>query len=109
VELLSARDERTGTRLNRRAKHQETLDAAYWIDNWMLGATLVTLGDRPDAGKRLGGYSTVDVQARWKFMPHWQFEAKVLNLTNRDVEPARDYRSLGRQAWLGVRYSGIDL
>ena len=109
VELLSARDERKETRLNRRAKHQETLDADYRIDNWTLGATLVMLGDRPDAGKRLGGYSTVDVQARWKFMPHWQFEAKVLNLTNRDIEPARDYRALGRQAWLGVRYSGIDL
>jgi hypothetical protein len=33
----------------------------------------------------------------------------VLNITDRDIEPARDYRSPGRQAWLGVRYSGLSL
>lgn len=109
VDLLNAKDERTNARLNRRAKHQETLDADYQLDAWTLGATLVTVGNRPDGGKRLGGYSTLDLQARWKFTPHWQLEAKVLNVTDRDVEPARDYRSPGRQAWLGVRYSGISL
>ncbi len=109
LDLLSAKDERTGDRLNRRAKHQETVDADYQIDNWTLGATLVTVGSRPDGGKRLGGYSTADLQARWKFTPHWQLEAKVLNVTDRDIEPARDYRSPGRQAWLGLRYSGIGL
>ncbi|MBY0467838.1 MAG: TonB-dependent receptor, partial [Burkholderiaceae bacterium] len=109
VDLLSAKDERTDTRLNRRAKHQETVDADYQIDNWTLGATLVAVGSRPDGGKHLGGYATVDLQARWKFTPHWQLEAKVLNVTDRDVEPARDYRSPGRQAWLGLRYSGIGL
>jgi vitamin B12 transporter len=109
VDLLSAKDERTNTRLNRRAKHQETMAADYQLEALALGATLVTVGDRPDGGKRLGGYSTLDLQARWKVTPHWQFEAKVLNLTDRDIEPARDYRSPGRQAWLGVRYSGIGL
>ncbi len=109
VDLLSAKDVATDTRLNRRAKHQETLTADYQIEAWTLSATLVTVGDRPDGGKHLGGYSTLDLQARWKLTPHWQFEAKVLNVTDRDIEPARDYRSPGRQAWLGVRYSGIDL
>ena len=109
VDLLSAKDERTHTRLNRRAKHQETLAADYQIESWTLGATLVTVGDRPDGGKHLGGYSTLDLQALWKLTSHWQFEAKVLNVTDRDIEPARDYRSPGRQAWLGVRYNGIGL
>ena len=109
VDLLSARNERTNLRLNRRAKHQETLGADYQFDAWSLGATLVSVGERIDGGKRLGGYSTMDVQARWKLTPHWQFEAKVLNVADRDIEPARDYRSPGREAWLGVRYSGIGL
>lgn len=109
VDLLSAKDSRTDERLSRRAKHQETLAADYQIGAWTLGATLLTVGNRPDGGKRLGGYTTLDLQARWKFASHWQLEAKVLNVTDRDIEPARDYRTLGRQAWLGVRYSGIDL
>ena len=28
---------------------------------------------------------------------------------DRDVEPTRDARALGRQAWLGLRYSGVGL
>ncbi len=109
VDLLSARDTRTGERLIRRATHQETVAADYQFDAWTLGATLVTLGNRIESGRRLGGYSTLDVQARWRVTPQWQLEAKVLNLADRDVEPARDYRGLGRQAWFGVRYSGIGL
>ena len=38
--------------------------------------------------------------------PAWQLEAKLLNATDRDVEPARDYQSLSRQAWVGLRYQG---
>lgn len=109
VDLLNAKDERSGARLDRRARHQETIGADYRIDTWTFGATLVTLGNRPDGGKRLGGYSTLDLQARWRFASQWQLEAKVLNVGDRDVEPARDYRALGRQAWIGLRYSGIGL
>lgn len=109
VDLLNAKDERSGARLDRRARHQETLSADYQIDAWTVGATLVTLGNRPDGGQRLGGYSTLDLQARWRFTSQWQLEAKVLNVGDRDVEPARDYRALGRQAWIGLRYSGIGL
>jgi hypothetical protein len=29
---------------------------------------------------------------------------KLLNATDRDHEPALDYQSLGRQAWVGLRY-----
>ncbi len=109
IDLLNAKDERSGERLIRRAKHQETITADYQIERWTLGATLLNLGDRPDGGKRLGGYSTLDLQARWRFASQWQVEAKVLNVGDRDIEPARDYRALGRQAWLGLRYSGIGL
>jgi vitamin B12 transporter len=107
VDLLDATDQRTHQRLLRRAEHQETLSADYQIGSVTLGATLLSLGDRPDGGRNLGGYATLDLQARWQFAPHWQLEGKLLNVGDRDYEPARDYRSLGRQAWLGVRFSGI--
>jgi hypothetical protein len=47
------------------------------------------------------------LQARWRMTSQWRLEAKVLNLTDRDIEYRRDYRALGRQAWIGVRYSGV--
>lgn len=109
IDVLNAKDQRTGDRLIRRAKHQQTIAADYQIATWTFGATLLTLGDRPDGGKKLGAYTTLDLQARWRFAPQWQVEAKVLNVGDRDIEPARDYRALGRQAWLGLRYSGVGL
>ncbi|MFM9917266.1 MAG: TonB-dependent receptor domain-containing protein [Rhizobacter sp.] len=109
ADLLNAKDERSGERLERRARHQETLSADYQINAWTLGATLMTLGNRPDGGKRLGGYSTLDLLARWRIASQWQLEAKLLNVGDRNIEPARDYRALGRQGWIGLRYSGIGL
>ena len=109
IDLLNAKDERSGERLERRARHQETLSADFQMDAWNFGATLMSLGNRPDGGRRLGGYATLDLQARWRIASQWQVEAKVLNVTDRDVEPVRDYRALGRQGWIGLRYSGVGL
>ena len=37
--------------------------------------------------------------------PQWTLEAQLRNAGNVDVVPARDYQGLGRQAWLGLRWS----
>jgi outer membrane cobalamin receptor len=67
----------------------------------------MVVGDRISGGEVLGSYTTIDLQARWLLTSQWRFEAKVLNVTDRDIEYLRDYRALGRQAWIGVRYSGV--
>ena len=107
VDLLNAKNDDTGERLPFRARHQETLSADYQIRDWTLGGTVMVVGDRISGGEVLGGYTTIDLQARWRLTPQWRLEAKVLNVTDRDIEYVRDYRALGRQAWIGVRYSGV--
>ena len=107
VDLLNAKDDDTGERLPFRARHQETLSADYQIRDWTLGGTVMVVGDRISGGEVLGGYTTIDLQARWRLTSQWRLEAKVLNVTDRDIEYLRDYRALGRQAWIGVRYSGV--
>lgn len=107
VDFLDATDSDTGVRLIRRAAHQETLAADYDFGAWTLGASLLSIGSRPDnGGVVLGGYGVVDVRANWRFMPQWRVEAKVLNVLDHRVEPVRDYRGLGRQAWIGIRFDG---
>lgn len=106
LEFLDATDARTGARLNRRAAHQESLGIEHNRDAWTLGAALMNLGDRPDNGKTLGSVATLDLKAFWRVAPQWQVEAKLLNATDRDLEPVRDYHGLGRQAWIGLRYQG---
>ncbi|HEY9067304.1 MAG TPA: TonB-dependent receptor [Burkholderiaceae bacterium] len=104
LDFLDAKDLDTGARLPRRAARQASLAADYDLGAWNFGAALLAVGARPDGGVQLGAYETLDLRARWRFAKQWQLEAKLLNATDRTIEPARDYQSLGRQAWIGVRY-----
>ena len=109
LDVLDAQDLVQHKRLARRAAHQESLSADYASGPWSVGAALLAVGKRPDGGADLGAYETLDLRARWRFTPQWQLEAKLLNATNRNIEPARDYQSVGRQAWVGVRFDGQGL
>jgi vitamin B12 transporter len=104
LDFLDAKDLDTGARLPRRAARQASLAADYDLGAWNFGAALLAVGARPDAGVQLGAYETLDLRARWRFAKQWQLEAKLLNATDRTIEPARDYQTPGRQAWIGVRY-----
>lgn len=104
VDFLDAKDADTGQRLTRRAAHQATLSVDYDAGAWLVGMSALRLGARPDMGKELAAYTTIDLRARWRFAPQWQLEARLLNATDRDIEPARDYQALGRQGWIGVRW-----
>ena len=104
LDFLRARDTLTGTRLPRRASQQATLGADWTTGNWSAGASVLHLGTRPDSGKTLAAETTLDLSTIWHFAPAWALQAKLLNATDRDREPARDYQGLGRQAWLVLRY-----
>jgi vitamin B12 transporter len=109
ADVLDAKDLDTGNRLTRRAAHQESLSADYEVGAWSAGAAVLSVGSRPDGGATLAAYQTLDLRAHWRWTKQWQLEAKLLNATNREIEPARDYQSPGRQAWIGVRYDGKGL
>ena len=104
VDFLRARDTLTGTPLPRRASEQATLGADWTAGAWSAGASVLRLGSRPDGGKTLAAETTLDLSGTWRFAPAWALQAKLLNATDRDREPARDYQGLGRQAWLVLRY-----
>ncbi|MDO9075266.1 MAG: TonB-dependent receptor [Rubrivivax sp.] len=105
IDFLEARDQATGARLPRRAAHQATLGATWTQADWSASASVLRVGERPDGGKRLAAETTLDLAASWQFDTAWQLQAKLLNATDRDVEPVRDYQGLGRQAWLVLRYA----
>ena len=106
ADVLDAKDLDTHQRLVRRAAHQESLSADYDMGTWTFGAALHAVGARPDGTATLAAYETLDLRARWRVAKQWQLEARLLNATDRTIEPARDYQSLGRQAWIGVRFDG---
>lgn len=106
VDFLDAKDTTTGSRLARRAAHQASAAADWRLGDWALGASVLRLGARPDGGVTLAAESTLDLSATWRFAPKWTAQAKLLNATDVDVQPVRDYQGLGRQAWLVLRYDG---
>jgi vitamin B12 transporter len=106
LEFVDAKDDATGQRLSRRAAHQSSWSADWTRGRWTWGAHVLHLGARPDGGGMLAAETTADLSAQWKLNRHWALQAKVLNVTDRDVQPARDYQGLGRQAWLVLRHAG---
>lgn len=105
LDLLRARDDATGQRLARRAPHQLSLDARWQEGPWQAGAAVLRVAARPDGGITLPAYTQLDISAGWRFAPQWTLEAKVNNLTDRQIEPVRDYQALGRQGWLILRWA----
>ena len=106
VDFLDARDELSGSRLVRRAAHQESLTLEWSGAAWRLGSELLRVGARPEGGRMLAAYSTLDLSARWRMDAQWSLQLALRNVTGRDYEPALDYRSPSRQAWLVLRWSG---
>lgn len=106
LEFVDATDGATGQRLNRRAAHQSHWSADWQQGDWTWGAHLLHLGARPDGGVMLAAETTLDLSARWRVNRHWTLQAKLLNATDRELQPVRDYQGLGRQAWLVLRHAG---
>jgi len=109
LDFLDAKDRSTGQRLTRRAARQHSLALDWTGGPWSVDAALTGVGARPEGGSTLGAYETLDLQARYSVGPRWRVEARLLNALDRDYQPARDYQSIGRQAWIGVRYQGEGL
>lgn len=102
---LDASDDTTGEPLPRRAEHQGTLGAEGTAGAWTWAASVLHVGSRPDGGKQLAAETTLDLSATWRIAGPWSLQAKLLNATDEDREPVRDYQGLGRQAWLVLRYA----
>jgi vitamin B12 transporter len=103
---LEAHDGLTQAWLPRRARNQLSAQAQWHQGNWTLAANTQYSGERQDGGVVLRGRQTLDLSARWQWTPTWQLQGKLLNVTNTDWEPARDYQTPRRQAWLGLRVDG---
>ena len=105
LDWLDASDDATGEPLPRRAEHQGTLGLDWTTGAWTWGASVLYLGERPDGGKELAAETTLDLVATWRIAGLWSLQARLLNATDEDREPVRDYQGLGRQAWLVLRFA----
>ncbi|HEY1089578.1 MAG TPA: TonB-dependent receptor, partial [Burkholderiaceae bacterium] len=97
-----------GHLLARRAREHAGLRADFSLAGWDLGAQLLASGKRfEDAAntKKLGGYSTLDLEAQYGINRDWRLQLKLDNAFDRDYQQALAYVSAPRQFFVGLRYN----
>lgn len=108
LDLLEARDERTGKMLQRRADEQLTLGADYRSGAWKYGATFLAASERYDNVANtiyLGGFGTLDAHVDYALSKDWSVQARVNNLGDKVYQTVQGYNQQGRAAYLTLRWA----
>ena len=108
IDTLDPRNELNGRLLPRRAKQQQTLGADYALGVWRLGGSLLHVGNRFDDAvntRPLGGYTTADLYADWRFAKEWTMQAKLNNVADKQYETAYGYNQPGRSFYMTLRWA----
>lgn len=103
----------TGERLLRRAELYGRIDADYFFNDWSLGTTLRSAGDRRDVIKDSypneytdnPGYAVWDLRASWQVVPEVELSIKLDNVFDRDYTIADGYNTQDRYLEGGVKLS----
>jgi vitamin B12 transporter len=111
LELLDARDEKTGLKLQRRADRQLSATLGRELADWKLAAHWMGASGRFDdksntEAKRLSGYGTLDLSAERAIVQDWRIQFRLNNLTDKVYETVYGYNQPGRAAYVTLRWQG---
>ena len=93
--------------LPRRARQSGRIELGYDCSVVQFNSIVNVAGPRFDDlanTKRLGGYTTVDVSATWKFLKSFSAQLKLNNVLDHRYETAQYYNQEGRSAYVTFRY-----
>jgi len=96
---LHARDEETGNRLPRRARHSARVDVDRSHGAMGYGMSLIGQGRRYDDAantNELPGYVTMDLRGAYRINRAWELSAAWNNVFDRDYETVAGYRQPGQ-------------
>lgn len=108
LDLLDARDALTDSRLPRRAREQGSLRLKRSLGAWTYGGEWQASGNRYDDTAeqlRMGGFSVLNVFARYALNGGWSIETRANNLGDRKYETSWGYGNPGASLFVGVRYA----
>lgn len=103
-----------GKPLDRRAKHQFSLNIDKEIGRWKIGGSALHVGSRNDQDYskwpsitpvKLARYTTLDLHAEYKLQKDWSVQARIANVTNKNYETAYGYNQLGRAGYLTLKWA----
>ncbi|MEN8213393.1 MAG: TonB-dependent receptor [Pseudomonadota bacterium] len=105
-------EDSNGEPLLRRPENEASLSLDYApTERFSLSGVIHFTGDRVDTVRgsfpvtrtRLGGYTTIDLAARYRFHDRWQLEGKIVNLTDKKYQPVHGYAGAGFGAFIGIK------
>lgn len=105
---LNAIDDDTGMRLARRARNKAVAGVSRVWGAFEAGAEIVAVGSRFNGEgetTRLGGYSLVNLTARYAVTKALSVEGRIDNVMDKNYELAQGYGTPGIAAFVGVRYA----
>lgn len=108
LDWLKARDDGNGKELARRAPRSLLLRADTAVGDWTFGADLTARSARwSDTANtvRLGGFTTVDLDARWRADRDWTVQFTLADAGDRAPETAAGYPGPGRSAFVMLRWT----
>jgi len=114
LDLLDARNKTLQQALERRAKEKLSLSASRNWGGWDTGVELISVGRRYNTATQtqpLGGYTVVNITARYALTREWALELRGNNLTDKQYATAQTtsspylyYNTPGANYFLGLRY-----
>ena len=105
-------DRDTRNQLRSRAKRFGSLSAARNFGQWNVSGDIVASGARFDsnneaAASRMGGYTVINANLRYRIDKTWSVELVGQNLTDKRYELAQGYNTPSRAVFLAVRAIGF--
>ncbi|MCU0258633.1 MAG: TonB-dependent receptor [Solirubrobacteraceae bacterium] len=97
-----------GKQLVRRAKDAFRMSADWMLGEYSIGGTLSAFSERyEDAANRLrmGGFTTLDLRADWRYDRAWTAGVRVNNLADKVYETAYGFNQPGREMFVTLRWS----
>lgn len=108
LELLDARNELNNRKLQRRADEVLTASLDHRIGAWNWGASVQLVSERFDDAantRRLPGFGTVDLHARYAVNKDWSLALRLNNLGDKFYETAYGYNQPGRAAYVTLNWA----
>jgi vitamin B12 transporter len=97
-----------GLQLVRRAKDALRVGADWTLGDYSLGGTLSAFSERfEDAANtlRMGGFTTLDLRADWRYERAWVLGVRVNNLAGKVYETAYGFNQPGRELFVTLRWA----
>lgn len=109
LELLDAKDEKTGLKLPQRADTQLSASLRREVADWKLGVHWLAASGRFSDVKNtqsLAGYGTLDISAEHSLDQDLRVQFRLNNLANKVYETVYGYNQPGRAAYVTLRWQG---